>query len=58
MGLVNRVVRARAAARADARVRARARRQLLAGEHGDDEAQVYGDLERDLAEALAARRPS
>ncbi len=37
-GLVNRVLAPEQAARGDARLRARARRQLLAGEHGDDEA--------------------
>ena len=38
LGLVNRVLAPEQAARSDARLRARARRQLLAGEHGDDEA--------------------
>ena len=38
LGLVNRVLAPGAAARGHARVRGRARRQLLAGEHGHDEA--------------------
>ncbi len=55
LGLVNRVLAPEQTARGDARLRARARRQLLADEHGDDQAP---GLRRPPARAPGCAQPT